>query len=434
MGRVKIRDIRDFFILREEKPEHATIKTSRSTGRTEFCYYKCDIDFDFDYMALTMMVSIIKNVLGYGLLSTLKFIDCDFLQGISIKDRIIEFQDWESDEDSKEHNPTLPMFKAFEFKECNFSSIDFSESSINLKMRFTQSKFNTVNFNNTKFQDLADFWRCDFHESTTFYKTDFLGTTVFSGSIFHENVLFTYSLIKKLIIFRGTKFYNGLDLALAIIPGEISCFDIDLAEFKTIHIKKLGNKHDSEEAYENAVTYNHKIPINNARETFRILKQTLISQNNISDSIKFKVLEKKALQKEIAYQRQDEKEKSKEGKGSRNEVLRLKLEQFNLWLNEISNKHGSSYGQAFKYLSIVSIPLFYLSIICHENYTFSLQMNNWDWQVLGKYFEFLLPTHKFDYLAPKSTGNLGYYFFDFLGRILGGYGFYQFIQAFRKYR
>jgi hypothetical protein len=51
-----------------------------------------------------------------------------------------------------------------------------------------------------------------------------------------------------------------------------------------------------------------------------------------------------------------------------------------------------------------------------------------------KYFlEFLNPTHKFDYIQEDGL-TTRFYLFDFIGRIFVGYGIYQFIQAFRKYK
>lgn len=52
----------------------------------------------------------------------------------------------------------------------------------------------------------------------------------------------------------------------------------------------------------------------------------------------------------------------------------------------------------------------------------------------GYFWQFLIPTHKFDYLGVKQTDSPLFYVFDFFGRIAVGYGIYQFIQAFRKFK
>ena len=54
-------------------------------------------------------------------------------------------------------------------------------------------------------------------------------------------------------------------------------------------------------------------------------------------------------------------------------------------------------------------------------------------KIFGYYFEFLNPAHKTDFLKEHNNYRAGAYFFDFIGRILIGFGIYQTIQAFRKF-
>jgi hypothetical protein len=94
-------------------------------------------------------------------------------------------------------------------KKANFDNTSFEDN-----IRFYETKFKgETSFNNTKFKKLADFWNAKF-----------------------ENILFSYSLIDKLAIFRGTIFEKGFDFSLAIIPGELSIFDIkvDIKAFKDV--------------------------------------------------------------------------------------------------------------------------------------------------------------------------------------------------------
>ena len=57
-----------------------------------------------------------------------------------------------------------------------------------------------------------------------------------------------------------------------------------------------------------------------------------------------------------------------------------------------------------------------------------------DGDFAGYYFTFLDPTHKIDFLKDKGVTLSGWSsLVDFLGRIVVGYGIYQFISAFRKH-
>lgn len=335
-----------------------------------------------------------------------------------------------------------------EFKDCEFHELDFSDVRFKGKVRFRNCTFNKVNLNNTSFDELADFWRCTFKLPITFFKTDFNTTTVFSGVTFEKNVLFTYSLIRKLIIFRGTTFQKGLDLSLAIISGEISCFDMKIDSFPTkstdIQAIKTFKKHPDweyskryEYLYDDAVSSKHEIPNKNKRETFRILKQTLENQKNLVDSIKFRVLEKKSLFKEVllyffcgvSFYRY---------KGFFRMLYKWLtdlFEIFNLGLNYLSNLYGSSYQRALIFILIVGGLFFNLSITNTSKFEYTLDPNKWDWNQGIQFFtQFLLPTHKFTYLGNEATLSREFYIYDFLGRLFVGYGIYQFIQAFRKFK
>ncbi|MFL0096033.1 hypothetical protein [Tenacibaculum maritimum] len=74
-----------------------------------------------------------------------------------------------------------------------------------------------------------------------------------------------------------------------------------------------------------------------------------------------------------------------------------------------------------------------------SKYTFDLILG--DWFIIddniSHFLNFLNPTHKFNYLGDdfsKYTLSPSFYIWDFVGRIFVGYGIYQTIQAFRKYR
>ncbi|GAB3217312.1 pentapeptide repeat-containing protein [Algoriphagus aestuariicola] len=313
------------------------------------------------------------------------------------------------------------------FENCEFhSEMDASESRINGKIRFMSCVFlGSTNFRNTKFKDLADFWRSTFQQKTVFYKTDFLGTAVFSATTFEKNVLFTYTLIEKLILFRGTKIREGIDLSTAIITGSVGTFGLSLWDFK----EKKGKLSDTE--FESAVSESGDIPIKNKRETFRILKQANIQQNNVIESLPYQALEKKTLLTELldTLQKPD----------TFKEWWRSFWDLIVLGLNWISNYFGRAPMQGVIFTLTVGVLFFYLNIIQTEKYEVAL---NLDWNIVRKeipnYLNFILPTHGLDYLGSefyeKYSVSNWYYVWDIVGRIFVGFGIYQTIQAFRKFR
>jgi len=302
------------------------------------------------------------------------------------------------------------------FSNCTFNKLfDARNAIINGKVRFRECYFkDEAIFRNTRFNELADFWRSIFHKKTIFYKTDFINTAVFSAATFKENVLFTYTLIDKLMILRGTKIEKGFDLSLAIIKGKLGLFEFNLDNYKGVEF------FTDEDRYEKAVSELAVIPIKNKRETFRILKDNLESQKNLSESLKFKAVEKDILLAELKHEKFS--------------VTNL-LNRANLFFNWLSNNHGNSYGRAFFFIIGFGIIFFYFSLISLERFSFSITPCEWASDTSFKYFmEFLNPIHKFDYLGAETMLTNGFYILDFTGKAFIGYGIYQFIQAFRKYK
>ena len=315
------------------------------------------------------------------------------------------------------------------FSKCTFEEVFAKNSLIEGKMRFWECDFEGfVNFRNTRFEGLADFWRSKFHKTMIFYKTDFMNTVVFSATTFEENVLFTYTLIDKLILFRGTKIKKGFDLSLAIIQGKLGLFEFNLKDFKEVEF------FDNEQRYEDAVSIHGVIPINNKRETFRILKDNLESQKNLSESLKFKAIEKEVLRRELIKKSTVTIEQS--WWNTLKSKTNNRLERLNLWLNKISNDHGDSYGRAFLFIVVIGWVWFYSSLIASDQFYFTLDYTKWcfgDGLIL--FLEFLNPIHKWDFIEKDFIQpNVWFYLFDFFGKISIGYGIYQFVQAFRKYK
>jgi len=316
------------------------------------------------------------------------------------------------------------------FLNCTFNKLfDARNAIIDGKVRFRECHFkDDAIFRNTRFNELADFWRSIFYKKTIFFKTDFINTAVFSAATFKENVLFTYTLIDKLMILRGTKIEKGFDLSLAIIKGKLGLFEFNLDNYKDAEF------FTDEDRYEEAVSELAVIPIKNKRETFRILKDNLESQKNLSESLKYKAIEKEIFRNELKeFQNISTLSWWEQIKNWCNN----RFERINLWLNKWSNDHGNSYGRAFAFIIVVGWIFFYISLITTKTYSFIgiRRISEWEFSEGFKLFvEFLNPIHKFDYIENPKLSSAWFYFFDFLGKTFVGYGIYQFIQAFRKYK
>lgn len=311
------------------------------------------------------------------------------------------------------------IFGSSLMKNCIFRDIvDLSNTTFRQNARFHASVFEKIiRFNNVKFEDLADFWASKFYQKTVFYKTDFHEITVFSSTLFKENVLFTYTLLEKEVVFRGAKFEKGLDLALAILSGNINLFDIELNNYKSC--KDIDDEND----YDKSVSFDAIIPHKNKRETFRILKKELMNQGNSIDSLKFASLEKMAFQTQLKANLFSDKIK----------WYKILQDQFILWMGKCSNRHGESWFRGVVFTLTVGFLFFYLSLISTKSYSFCLCFDWSDFKESMIYYtKFLLPTHNSDYMEGLKP-EFSFYIWDFIGRIFVSFGIYQTVVSFRKY-
>jgi len=308
------------------------------------------------------------------------------------------------------------------FHNSKINNLDVSESVFGKdanglgKLRLKKCTVKNSNFKNATFYSLVDFYQTTFEESVIFNKTDFLNVLVLSAAKFKSNMLFTYTLLNDKVIMRGTKFFKGFDISLAIIKGELALFDITLDD-KNFEVEK---GEVSEENYEDFVANKGVIPIENKRETYRVLKYEYDKLKSIPESLYFKVLEQRTYRTIL-------------NKKANN--IHERFDWLNLWLNDWSSIYGTSYLRAFLFTILIGLLFFNLSLISTDLFAFSFNPIEWEIAEGAKYFvQFLIPTHKFDYLGNKVDTGTAFYILDFVGRLLVGYGIYQFIQAFRKYK
>jgi hypothetical protein len=304
-------------------------------------------------------------------------------------------------------------------KKCEFYNLDFSEATINQKIRFYNCKFfGSCNFENTKFKDLVDFWHSEFMKPINFYKTDFKGIAVFSACKFYQNTLFTYSSFNSSAIFRGATFKQGLDVSLAIFNSDYNFFEVSLSDYKS----EITN---SEIEYNNVIESN-KVPTINKRETFRILKTHFQEIGDDLGYVKFLKLEKKPIHQILVHNFK------KTPISDIKEKATLLFDLISLQLNKWSNDNRNSYFQGLIFTLIVGLVFVVLSIISLPVYQLQINPLKWDFpNFFTVYVKFMNPTHDVDLFEDYNPTGFTY-FWQTLGRIFVGYGIYQTVQAFRK--
>ncbi|EFD5684439.1 pentapeptide repeat-containing protein [Campylobacter jejuni] len=214
--------------------------------------------------------------------------DCKFKQ-ISINNHIdgnIEFQKCEFNNFNLYGFSNATIKGAFTFDFCEVKEkVNFMNFEFENKVSFKMSKFkDNVYFNNSVFKDYADFHECEFEKTANFYGVRFEKAPNFSACYFKE-----------------PKAVNLINV------------DIDKLDFKSVEKYIEGNYKD--ESYKNEtkgiqdekeifkIQNEHQLRYaKNLKDSFRVIKDVLITQNNKLEVQEWHKLELYAKEKELEIQ------------------------------------------------------------------------------------------------------------------------------------
>ena len=360
-----------------------------------------------------------------------RFKRCEFNLNITVKtsDRQVFFEDnckFNNHLKIKNRNSDL-TFKNCVINDLDIKNVTFGDNSRKFKggkIRFHSCEFHKTNFTNTKFNNLVDFWNSTFHNPITFHKTDFNDTTVFSAVRFKENILFTYTFFGSKTIFGRTIFEKGIDLSQGIIDGDLLFFDLKF-NFPKYISEYVGKDNEKFQKY---IDSENIIPHINKVTTFQILKNNFAKQGNHIDEVLMSKEEKTSFS-ELVQSRKEDQNWGDSTWGDR--VI--------LWLNRRSNNYKSDFRNGISFTLISSLLFLLLTFLSTEVFWGRICFScEFDCSVIGytvkQFIVFLNPTHKITYINELKPFLGIPYIFDLLGRIAVGYGIYQTIQAFRKYK
>ncbi len=305
-----------------------------------------------------------------------------------------------------------------------------SSHSFEKILQFSNCSFNEFRIKHATFNSQLYFSDCEFFGKFIVSDSNFNEPFFLSKIMFKKNVLFPFSNFKNICSFKQVQFVRGLDISSTRFLGGFDFSNCELVDFDAISIIGQTNMETIIDVIEEGL-----IPRENKRGTFRLLKQKFRNDHNRIEELNYEYLEKRTFLEEVT-----EKLFSNRYSASKFNKNRVQLlgDFFILKLNKWSNEYKTSLFSGIKFTLIVSILFFYLSMLATERYSFDWSIDvYWD-DIFKNFFAFFNPVHKPNYLGPEFTQNynlsLGFYIFDFLGRIFVGYGIYQTIQAFRKYR
>jgi uncharacterized protein YjbI with pentapeptide repeats len=295
-----------------------------------------------------------------------------------------------------------------EFHNCIFTVDQSFENTIfNLEVSFINCEFNSeVNFSGCQFHKLTDFHDSKFQQHASFFDTTFNDKLNAWGMVFYKGVTFrwaniqkkanlTHMKVKGVADFHGVRFAENMYMhngEFEILKLERSV--IDKSFFSDVSISSAG------------------------RETFRIIKNEFLKQNDRIEALNYHAREMKAYKDNL-------RKEMKKNKGTfRWQHLKIIGDFIILKFNEVSNKFGLSWMTGIVFTLVTTIPLYYL-------YLYFVYPSS-DLSFCKYYPQFLSPLHKLDFIENATLQDPAYVV-DYIGRTFATLGIYQTVQAFRKY-
>ena len=163
---------------------------------------------------------------------------------------------------------------AFIFTWCRFQEFRFFDCIFKERIGFDSCIFTQgISFSDSKINKEARFSTCIFEREAAFVRTKFMETSSFIRSIFEDNA-----------IFYGAKFAMSPNFNQAIFKSETSfvnvAMDFDFGDLKNMVIEIA-----------NLETEDERIMANDYRDSFRLIKNNLLKNNNTLDASQYHKME-----------------------------------------------------------------------------------------------------------------------------------------------
>lgn len=302
--------------------------------------------------------------------------------------------------------------------QANFFGRRFTLSNSSIEREEKQSGTSpkqAAKFDQTVFKGVVDFHSTVFETPVCFYQTEFHNTAIFGKATFQEIVVFAYIRIGLNLALQYAEIKKGINLAYInfVDKGSLELFEINIKDFASHPRKDVGT-------FDGIYNWD-KITHIQKQETFRILKNQALQQNNKVQALEYHANEMEAYRQVL---------KSSSPYFDKDRVI--------LGFNRVTNGYGLCWGRGLWLTIACSVFFFVLYYISLESRPFVFTLdNNFKTTVdaiglvLSYYAQFFNPTHGVTFMKDYA-GNWSV-FWDLISRPFIGLGIYQTIQAFRKY-
>ncbi|GIM55405.1 pentapeptide repeat-containing protein [Capnocytophaga cynodegmi] len=226
------------------------------------------------------------------------------------------------------------------------NKISFYRTVFKKNVRFHSCKFHkNVSFYNATFEKLADFYLSEFYDAQQFHLTDFFDRAIFSNATFHKEIQFVYCRTHKdsYINFESAKFHNSLDISRSNFGNNTNFWNIEIKDDNILENPNVSK-------YVNDFGEHSKAPsvYGQIRESYRIIKNSCVVQNDKIGSIDFYKKEMDVYRKGLGRK-----------KKKRNNIVLYRIRQITnkslIFLANQRKKHRIIYHSSFAVLTGLGI-------------------------------------------------------------------------------
>lgn len=304
-----------------------------------------------------------------------------------------------------------------------FKKADFEGAEFHSEASFPKSYSNSINLSHCRFSEVLDLSNRRFDQELNLNDSIFNKNVNFQSAIFNKKVNAWNTTFKKNLNFRWANFREKINLTDSFIKkGKTDFFGTNFennayfynTEFKIIDLKNS--------VIEKGVYFLNSTVKKSNRETNRIIKNQFAKQNNRIESLKYHHREMSSYFRELISE------------------AFYNLKKIRLWgllknvgdliilgLNFLSNGFGLWWFAGIIFLFITTSLMYHFYLLSVDLKIPYDQMEYWKY-----YVQFIVPTHKFDFIKGVKLTDSSY-IIDYFGRVVSAFGIYQTIQAFRKF-
>ncbi|ECK7533138.1 pentapeptide repeat-containing protein [Campylobacter jejuni] len=265
--------------------------------------------------------------------------------------------------------------KSNSFGSCSFEYANFSNCYFKNEVYFKNNEFKQVFFRNSKFNDNVYFNNSVFKDYTDFHECEFEKTACFYGVRFDKAPNFSACYFKE------PKAVNLINV------------DIDKLDFKSLE-QYIKDKYQ-DETCENKQEITEEQRNNNCKlkcakhlkDSFRVIKDILITQNNTLEAQEWHKLELYAKEKELLFEVEScYKEKNKPFIAAKSEdknSINLTFSVLLLWIYRVTSLHHTNLPRIINFASLNIVAFGGLvCLITYLSYHINKQSNFWLFGVL----------------------------------------------------